>query len=378
MLSKTNYSNIPQSIGDKLSRKLHNQKNHPIEIIKNHIYGYFSNLTNYKFETFDDLNPFVSIKDNFDNLLIPIEHPARSKSDTYYLNENYVLRTHTSAHQNELLDKGLKSFLVTGDVYRKDEIDACHYPIFHQMEMLTLLQDNVNAEDELKSLLAGLVEYLFPHCEYRFNDDYFPFTNPSFEIEVKYNDKWMEILGCGVVQPKILENNGIFDQKAIACGFGLDRLVMIFCNIPDIRYLWSTHEKFLNQYADGKLNIFQPYSILPSQTRDISFYVLNSNGDKWLDKNDFFEIVRDNTNDMMDKIMLIQSGISNKSDILEEVKLIDSFYNKKLDKYSRTYRLTYSSNDPDLKDGGEFFDMVNKIQNTLRDKLANSMKIELR
>ena len=361
MLSKTDYSNIPQSIEDKLNRKLHNQKNHPIEIIKNHIYNYFNSLTNYKFETFDDLNSIVSIKDNFDNLLIPMEHPARSKSDTYYLNENYVLRTHTSAHQNELLTKGLKSFLVTGDVYRKDEIDACHYPIFHQMEMLTLIDDNLDPEDEIKSLLKGLVEYLFPNCEYRFNDDYFPFTHPSFEIEVKYNNKWMEILGCGVVHPKILENNGILNQKAIACGFGLDRLVMIFSNIPDIRYLWSTHEKFLNQYANGKLNTFQTYSILPSQTRDISFYISNLEGDKWLDENDFFELVRDNTNDMT-----------------EEVKLIDCFYNKKLGKYSRTYRLTYSSNDPDLKDGGEFYDMINKIQNILRDKLANSMKIQLR
>lgn len=362
-LNKTDYCNIPISIIDKLQKKLHNQKNHPIEIIKNHIYTYFSNLDTYKFSMFDDLSPVVSTKNNFDDLLIPTDHPARSKSDTYYVNENQVLRTHTSAHQNELLKQNYKSFLVTGDVYRKDEIDAHHYPVFHQMEMLTLIDDTLDAIDELKKILCGLVEYLFPNCEYRFNDDYFPFTHPSFEIEVKYNDKWMEILGCGVVQPVILENNGIYDKKAIACGFGLDRLVMIFCDIKDIRCLWSEHERFLNQFAGGELVKFQPYSVLPPQHRDISFFLPNDKLDtnkKWLEENDFFELVREHTNDMM-----------------EEVKLLDSFYNKKLCKQSHTYRLTYSPNNPDLKDGGEFFNMVNDIQNNLRDKIK-VLQIELR
>jgi phenylalanyl-tRNA synthetase alpha chain len=369
-LNKTEYCNIPQSIEDKLPRKLHNQKNHPIEIIKNHIYNYFAKLENYKFFMFDDLSPIVSVEDNFDKLLIPEKHPARSKSDTYYVNEKEVLRTHTSAHQNELLTKDYKSFLVTGDVYRKDEVDARHYPVFHQMEMLTLIDDNLDAELELKKMLSGLVDYLFPGCEYRFNPDYFPFTHPSFEIEVKYNGNWLEILGCGVVQPKILENNGFHGKKAIAAGFGLDRLVMIFGNIPDIRYLWSTHERFLGQFADGKLVKFQPYSELPSQNRDISFFVsqdkleieeMTNKQLKWLDENDFFELVREYAGDMM-----------------EEVKLTDSFYNKKLNKYSRTYRLVYSPNGPDVKDGGEFFNLVNKIQDNLREKVQSRMKIELR
>lgn len=369
-LNKTAYCNIPKSIEEKLPRKLHNQKNHPIEIIKNHIYGYFSKLDKYKFYMFDDLSPIVSVENNFDKLLIPKNHVARSPSDTYYVNENEVLRTHTSAHQNDLLNDKYTSFLVTGDVYRKDEVDARHYPVFHQMEMLTLIDDNVDAEQELKMVLSGLVEYLFPNCEYRFNPDYFPFTHPSFEIEVKYNGNWLEILGCGIVQPKILENNNIYGKKAIAAGFGLDRLVMIFGCIPDIRYLWSTHERFLNQFADGKIVKFQPYSEVSSQIRDISFFVLKDSLEieektnkqlKWSDENNFYELVREHSGDMM-----------------EEVKLTDSFYNKKLDKYSRTYRLTYSPNGPDLKDPGEFFNVVNKIQDNLRDNVKECMKIELR
>lgn len=369
-LNKTAYSNIPSFIENKLARKLHNQKNHPIEIIKNHIYSYFHNLDKYKFYMFDDLSPIVSVADNFDKLLIPQTHPARSKSDTYYINEGEVLRTHTSAHQNELLSKGITSFVVTGDVYRKDEIDSKHYPIFHQMELLTLIDENDDAEVELKKMLSGLIEYLFPNCNYRFNPDYFPFTNPSFEVEVEFRGNWLEVLGCGVVQPAILLANGFGEKKAIACGFGIDRLAMIFADIPDIRYLWSTHERFLGQFADGKLNKFQPYSELPSQSKDISFYVPKDRLEvdekdnkqiKWLDENDYFELIRNNV-----------------GDIMEQVQLIDSFYNKKLNKYSRTYRLDYSPNDPGMKDPGEFTKLVNTTQDELREKVGQSFDIELR
>ncbi|ARF12507.1 phenylalanyl-tRNA synthetase [Klosneuvirus KNV1] len=368
-MNKSAYCNIPKFIEDKLPRKLHNQKNHPIEIIKNHIYQYFKQYTKYKFEFFDDLNPVVSIEDNFDKLLIPATHPARSKSDTYYVNEKEVLRTHTSAHQNELLAQGHQSFIVTGDVYRKDEIDARHYPVFHQMEILTIVDDQCDPEYELKRMLAGLVNYLFPNCSYRLNPDYFPFTHPSFEIEVDYNGKWLEVLGCGVVQPAILENNGIKNKRAIACGLGLDRLAMIFSCIPDIRYIWFPSEKFLSQYADGKLNKFVPYSDLPSLAKDISFFIPNNKLTiemdtnkqvSWSDENDFFELIREVVGDLM-----------------EEVKLSDSFYNKKSNKYSRTYKFLYSPNDPGMKDPGEFTKLVNDNQTNLRE-LLKKMDLELR
>lgn len=367
-MERTQYCNIPISIDNKLKRQLHLQRGHPIEIMKKKIHNYFLGLSHRNFRVFDELNQIVSIEDNFDKLLIPKDHPSRSKSDTYYINENYVLRTHTSCHQNELLSKGFTDFLVTGDVYRKDEIDSKHYPVFHQMEIVSLIENEQNPEEEIKNLLSGLVEHLFPGCEYRFNDDYFPFTNPSFEIEVLFKGKWLEILGCGVMQPQILENNGIINRQGIACGLGLERLVMIMTDIPDIRYLWSTHERFLNQYKDGILNKFIPYSELPSQSRDISFYILkkdlkvvDNKQVKWYLENDFFEILRDNSGELM-----------------EEVTLSDSFYNKKLDKYSRTYRLFYSPNDPEMKDPGEFFKLVNNIQDKIREIVSNKMDIILR
>lgn len=159
-----NFTNINSAIWDKTFRKLHNKQNHPINIVKNHIYKFFDN-TGYDFSKFDNLDRVVSVYDNFDSLLIPHDHPARSKSDTYYLNSDKVLRTQTSAHQVQLLKKGETSFLVTGDVYRKDEIDKYHYPVFHQLEGVRLCD---NPEIESKKILSELIEYLFPNAEYRF------------------------------------------------------------------------------------------------------------------------------------------------------------------------------------------------------------------
>lgn len=355
MEQKTEFSNIPKSIESKLNRQLHNQKGHPLEIIKHHIYKYFDSLPDYKFEHFDNLPPFVDVKQNFDNLLIPANHVSRSRSDTYYINENQVLRTHTSAHQVELLSNGHNCFLVTGDVYRKDEIDSNHYPVFHQME--GVVKVNQNPKEELLKILNGLIEYLFPGCEYRTNNDYFPFTDPSYEYEVKYNDKWLEVLGCGVMHSKIIETSNLVGSY-VAFGLGLERLAMVLFNIPDIRYFWTDNPKFLEQFKDGKITEFQPYSELPSQTRDISFWVPD---DEWKQENDFFDVARESMKDNV-----------------EQIKLFDKFFHPKLKKYSRTYRITYSSDDPKLKDPADFTVLCNTIQDAFRLLVQSKLNLELR
>jgi phenylalanyl-tRNA synthetase alpha chain len=193
------YSNIPKSVIEKMNRNLYLIHRHPLEIIKTQIYNYFKTLRD-DWVIFENLDKVVSVENNFDKLLIPQTHPSRSKSDTYYLNPSIVLRTHTSAHQTELLAQGYGSFLVCGDVYRRDEVDCCHYNIFHQLEGVLLFDesDSVDLEKLLVKMMEGLCGKLFPGCEYRVKSDYFPFTNPSWEIEVNYNSKWLEILGCGV------------------------------------------------------------------------------------------------------------------------------------------------------------------------------------
>ena len=354
MDKRNNYSNIPSSIEAKIGKNIHNMKNHPVEIMKLKLFEYFKSLEEYKFEYFDNLSPFVSITDNFDKLLIPATHPSRSKSDTYYVNEQTVLRTHTSAHQNELLAKGYTNFLVVGDVYRKDEIDCSHYPVFHQMEGVIKITNGKNPKDELIKILNGLVEYLFPGCKYRTNDDYFPFTDPSFEYEVEYRNNWLEILGCGVVHKDILANNGLDKDEFVAFGLGLERLVMVQFDIPDIRYLWSEHPRFIEQFSSGQIVKFKPYSELPTMYIDISFWIPSEmiDNDKWLEENDFFEIARETMGDWV-----------------ESIKLKDTFVHPIKKQTSRMYRTIFSPSDPSLNDPSEFTKKCNELQLLFRDGL---------
>ena len=325
-------SNIPNNIRSKIGYKLHNMPDHPINIVKKYIQDYFMKYDE-SIKIFDELDPIVSVDDNFDKLLIPIEHPSRSRSDTYYVDDNYVLRTHTTAHQNKLLSDGVDNFLVTGDVYRKDEIDRFHYPIFHQMEgVLKINLSTANFEEIISSTLGKLVEYLFPNCSYEIKPDYFPFTENSYEIEVVFDNKLVEVLGCGFIHKKIKENNNLYGTY-LAFGLGLDRLAMILFKIPDIRYMWSLDDKFLSQFSMNKFMkdknnmIFIPFSNLCSVSKDISFYIPSDNKwcDEWVDENNFFEIIRDIA-----------------SEYIESVTLCDKFYNKKINKISRMYRLTFS------------------------------------
>lgn len=340
-------SNITDGIRDRMNRNLHNTVNHPLEIIKRIIYDYFG--ASYK--RFDNLNPTVKIEENFDKLLIPKDHPARATSDTYYVDENRVLRTHTSAHQNELMEQGHKQFLVTGDVYRKDEIDSSHYPVFHQMEGVRVLENGEDAEQELLKTLTGLVSHLFPGHEYRVKDDYFPFTDPSIEIEVKFGEDWLEILGGGVVQKQILANCGLEGKSAWAFGLGLERLAMILFKIPDIRYFWTSDSRFIKQFESGQIVEFKEYSKYPPCAKDVAFW-LNEN----YNYNDFCEIVR-------------ECG----GDIVENIEKIDDFTHPKTQKTSHCYRITYRSNDRSLTN-----EEVDEIQNTVRDLLVSNLKLELR
>ena len=201
------HNNVTETVAKHVGRGLLNQENHPLSILKNQIYQYFDTafvLPTGKaaFQKFDDLHPVVTVQACFDDLLIPPDHVSRSPSDTFYTDEAHCLRAHTSAHQTTFLRQGISSFLVAGDVYRKDEIDSSHYPVFHQMEGVHIFdagqsQDDAEIERHLKHTLEGLVRTLFGDTEMRWNPDYFPFTDPSFELEVMFEGEWLEVLGCG-------------------------------------------------------------------------------------------------------------------------------------------------------------------------------------
>eukprot|EP00471_Norrisiella_sphaerica_P001234 CAMPEP_0184486848 /NCGR_PEP_ID=MMETSP0113_2-20130426/8750_1 /TAXON_ID=91329 /ORGANISM="Norrisiella sphaerica, Strain BC52" /LENGTH=457 /DNA_ID=CAMNT_0026868915 /DNA_START=40 /DNA_END=1413 /DNA_ORIENTATION=- len=348
-------SNISPTILEKVGANLHMQKNHPLNIIKNRIYEYFNGLdSEVAFKMFDDLSPIVSTQACFDDVLVPPDHVSRKLSDTFYKDPSTVLRTHTSAHQTELLRKGEKAFLVTGDCFRRDEIDASHYPVFHQMEGVRVFdpKKNPNLTNEmvvadLKKTLEGMVKAIFGDVETRWVDAYFPFTHDSMELEVFFNGDWLEVLGCGVMQEKILESAGLGpgngEEVAWAFGMGLERLAMVLFEISDIRLFWSKDERFLSQFEEGKISKFRPFSKYPPCYKDISFWVPEK-----FEENDIFAMVRD------------EAG-----DLVEGVELIDQFTHPKTNKESRCYRINYRSMERSLTN-----EEVDDIQFRVREKVA--------
>lgn len=144
-------NNVPESIRALIGRNLHRQNGHPLCTIKDTIHTFFKD-DKKDFKLYDALSPHVSVKQNFDDLLTPPDHVSRSRSDTFYIDEASVLRCHTSAHQCQLIREGERYFLVAGDVYRRDTVDATHYPVFHQMEGVRIF-DPEDVSDGI--LLAG-------------------------------------------------------------------------------------------------------------------------------------------------------------------------------------------------------------------------------
>lgn len=138
-----NWTNVTPSILSKLGTNLHSQKHHPIGLIRLQIQNFFyknyvKRSGNPIFSVFDNVSPVVTTEQNYDNLLVPQDHPSRKPSDSYYINSTHMLRAHTTAHQRDLISSGLDSFLIVGDVYRRDTVDVTHYPAFHQLDGVRL------------------------------------------------------------------------------------------------------------------------------------------------------------------------------------------------------------------------------------------------
>lgn len=336
--------NIPENVEKMLNRevKLHQKENHPLKIVSQKVKQLFPDF--YIEETF---NPRVSLFENFDSLRIPENHPSRSLNDTFYLDNQTVLRTHTSAHQNKLLQEGYDKFLVIGDVYRKDTIDSTHYPVFHQVEGVCLTD---NPEEELKKTLEKVITSLFPNCEWRLSSDYFPFTEPSYEVEVLYNGEWLEILGCGVIHPEVLEKANVHGKQGWAFGFGLERLAMILFNIPDIRLFWTEDSRFLSQFKEGEIAKFEPYSKHPACYKDIAFWI----GEDY-HPNNFYEIVR-----------------SVGGDSVESIEEIDRFSKK--GRTSLCYRINFRHLDRTLTNEEVNVDLF-KIHDQVKEKLNVELRV---
>lgn len=382
------FCNVSEHIASRVGVNLHHRQHHPLCTIKGMIHEYWNtraanaakNDTNAtpessKFLLFEDLPPVVHVQQNFDLLRIPPDHVSRQKTDTYYMTPDKVLRCHTSAHQVDLLASGNQQFLVTGDVYRRDEIDASHYPVFHQMEGVRLFDATTTSQDEiqadLKEGLEGMARHLFgADAPHRWVDEYFPFTDPSLELEVFYQDDWMEVLGCGVIHPDIIVNAGLDPGKTSgwAFGLGLERLAMVLFQIPDIRLFWTTDKRFHKQFNAGKITKFVSYSKYPPCLKDMSFWLNDSssnddnagdafnNSDSGFVENDLSELVREIA-----------------GDLVENMKMIDSFVHPKTGRTSHCYRITYRSMDRSLTN-----EEIDALQEKVRELTTERFGVELR
>ena len=189
---------------------------------------------------------------NFDMLNIKESHPARQMHDTFYVNnQKNVLRTHTSPVQvrSMLENDPPLAFISGGKVYRKDD-DATHLPMFHQVEGIYI--DKSITFSQLKDLIYKIIYSLFGEdIEIRFRPSYFPFTEPSAEVDILSKEgKWLEILGCGIVNPLVLENCHIDSKKysGLAFGLGVERIAMLKYGVKDIREFYKSNLDFLNQF----------------------------------------------------------------------------------------------------------------------------------
>ena len=189
---------------------------------------------------------------NFDMLNIKKSHPARQMHDTFYLeNKSNVLRTHTSPVQIRSMLKSQPpiAFSSAGKVYRKDD-DATHLPMFHQVEGIYV--DTDVTFSNLKDLIHQILHNLFgKDVEIRFRPSYFPFTEPSAEVDIlSENGKWLEILGCGIVNPIVLKNCSIDPEKysGLAFGLGVERIAMLKYGVNDIREFYKSNLDFLGQF----------------------------------------------------------------------------------------------------------------------------------
>ncbi|KAK9454146.1 phenylalanyl-tRNA synthetase [Dipodascopsis uninucleata] len=404
---RDSWTNVGTAVLNCVPRKLLQNPSHPLATIKNIIE---SNFPRDEYTAYTNISPVVTTKENFDSLCFPEDHPGRSKTDTYYVNESLVLRTHTSAHQCQMFKScPTPGYLISADVYRRDEIDKSHYPVFHQMEgartwcttgksteelvkEINICTEKIPSSDleivehgvsfgennpkqpvhadevciavgnHLKKSLELVIADIFKRAQessgnrqklrVRWIDTYFPFTSPSWEMEIFWQGDWLEVFGCGVVEQGVFNNAGMPERVGWAFGLGLERLAMVLFGVPDIRLFWSTDDRFISQFSPGKVSLFTPYSKYPGTSRDTSFWV----GQKDLHENDLMEIVRGHA-----------------GDLVESVKLVDHFVHPKTGKQSLCYRINYQSMERSLTN-----DEINNFNDNIRQELVEKFDVKLR
>ena len=377
----------------------------------------------------------MTVYENFDSLGFPQDHPGRSRTDTYYLNKDTLLRTHTSAHEAEIFRNNQSGgYTISADVYRRDAIDRTHYPVFHQMEgarmwnrkkvpegeiagavwqdVRSLKKHNLVVSDpnpfvhpernplqadhhsleeveaisaHLKRSLELMVVELFTRAQasrqiagtshslteeplkVRWVEAYFPFTSPSWELEVFWQGDWLEIVGCGVTKQELHINAGVPHQLGWAFGVGLERVAMLLFSIPDIRLFWSRDPRFLDQFSTmNDIKPFLPFSKYPACYKDVSFWLKSSSSaaggqGRGASKQDFHE------NDLMEIVRNVGG------DLVEDVRVIDEFTHPMSGRKSLCYRINYRSLERTLRN-----EEADELHEGIRGLLLEKLGVELR
>ncbi|MGL5080565.1 MAG: phenylalanine--tRNA ligase subunit alpha [Microcoleaceae cyanobacterium] len=187
---------------------------------------------------------------NFAALNMPPDHPARDMQDTFYLPDGNLLRTHTSPVQIRYMEQHQPPIRVVapGRVYRRDTVDATHAAVFHQIELLAI--DEGLRFTDLKGTIKEFLRQMFGDLPVRFRASYFPFTEPSAEVDLQWQGRWLEVLGCGMVDPNVLKAVGYDPEKytGFAAGFGVERFAMVLHQLDDIRRVYASDLRFLRQF----------------------------------------------------------------------------------------------------------------------------------
>lgn len=396
-------TNVTPSIISRLSRKLLNESSSPLHQLCRRIERHFERQHPgiFKFHQID--HPIVSPRENFDELLIGPSHPSRSISDTYHINRHFMLRTHMTCHERAMMAQGERAFLLAGDVYRRDEIDAIHMPVFHQLEGARIFTADelwsrrerlaptvasaieplaippgtfpLEYEPELVKLamadlyltLTDLIKSIFGSAvRARWQETFFPFTQPSVEAELEHGGRALELFGSGILRRDVLHPalTATSDSPMIgwAFGMGLERIAMILHEIPDIRLFWTADPRFTSQFSrEGQEDLddeelspikFVPFSKYPPIFKDISFFMDPTT----FQPNGFYELVRD-------------IG----GELVETVQLVDEYQDSRRGIHSRCYRIVYRSMGRTLTDGE-----INTLQDTLRGRITSELPVTLR
>lgn len=317
-----------------------------------------------------DTPHIISAEVVFDLFNFPKDHPARSRSDTYYVDEKHILRPHTSMmwkyyfdipEVREKLEKhGSVGALSYGTVYRRDEIDWQHTNVLHHIDGFFVCRKDIKnlQQSDLEDILWEVAQSLFGNdTKGRFNVEHYPYTDPSLEMEIAWDSKWIEILGAGLVHPQVLKNLDIDPDVYCgwAFGFGADRLAMVKMRIPDIRLLRSTDERVLKQFKNID-QIYQPVSKYPPVVRDISFIVDKAA----FNLNRYYEVVRE----VID------------AEFIEEVKLLDHFDDEQKfgkGKTSYTFRIVYRHLDRTLTNA-EIDEMHKKLEKQTKAEFSAAVR----